>query len=1226
MADNPIKFSDLIKPDGSIEEAIAQLKELNETYSQMAKSVKDEAIKLTVELKNVSGATEAGRSATRKAASEADKLAKAEKDLADVQSDTAKKLAALNAAKNQENQINRLTARLNAAAEGSYNRLSAQYSLNKIRINQMSQAERDAAEASEGLITKTRELYEEMKRMQQETGKNQLNVGNYTEASDAIIAYGDRLKETLGLNNSFGESLLALGRGGDEAKNALTAIKDGITAFGKTISTLIKNPIFLSIAGVAAAGAAFKWWYDYNSGLVEATRLTQQFTGKEGDDLKNYRNQVQAVADTFNVEFNETLIAANSLTQQFGISADEALKLIQDGFVAGANMNGEFLDTLREYPAYFQEAGISADQFIAIVAQTNKMGIFSDKGVDTIKEANLRLREMTKATAAALDGIGISSTQVQKDLQTGAKTTFDVMQEVSQKLSELPDSAQAVGTAIADIFGGPGEDAGLQYIRTLKDISTNIDEVKNQAGELGKLQEEQMQAQIELQNALAGLFDMTGGNFETLTTKAKTFVVKGLTSIIKGVVSLINYFIDLYNKSLSVRVIWNGIVTNFKNGLDTVGNLFNAFIDVIKAVGTALKGMFTLDFDEFKKGLTDFGGAFETLLKTQIKDMQKNFEEGVKNTQKKIKPITIPVTTSTSDTSTGNKRITTTNAKVDTSAQDAAAKKAAAKAAKEEEKRQKKIEEAYKKNIEATRKMQDAELELETDTWIKRRKQTEYEYNRQIEDLRHQLATEKTLNEDGREAINASITALEQQLTNELEKIEKERQIKELELQKETLNLRLSAAQKGSEEELNIRKQLIENERQIDLLKNSLKPIGEQQSPELINASYDTKVGDLAKQYMDAQLKIFDQQQDLAKSEFDLLETTEGEKTRFQLQQEKERLEKILQLRESYNRPLTDEELVDNDIIKNQITKINKEIDKSKKKEKKDIYDIVGLKLDDDEKAAISDSVGFALDNLGSILDANVQLKEQALQAAQERTEAAKSNLEAEIEARNNGYANDVETARKELELSKQNEQKALKEKQKAQRQQQALDTLTQTSSLITATAEIWKSLAGIPVVGHALAVAAIATMWGSFAAAKIKARQVTKAEDTTYGEGGMEFLDGGSHQSGNDVDLGTTPDGRRRRAEGGEAFAIINKTSTRKYRKALPAIIKSINQGTFEKKYIGAFSNDGVTISVNGTAFDSQQLEKDVKEIKEQGKHRYMLDGNGRIIERYKNLKRTYN
>lgn len=49
----------------------------------------------------------------------------------------------------------------------------------------------------------------------------------------------------------------------------------------------------------------------------------------------------------------------------------------------------------KEYPAYFKEAGISASQFIAIIAETSKQGIYSDKGLDAIKEGNLRIREMT---------------------------------------------------------------------------------------------------------------------------------------------------------------------------------------------------------------------------------------------------------------------------------------------------------------------------------------------------------------------------------------------------------------------------------------------------------------------------------------------------------------------------------------------------------------------------------------------------------------------------------------------------------------------------------------------------------------------------------------------------------------------------------------------------------------------------------------------------------------
>lgn len=1216
MADNnnPIKYSDLISPDNSITDLIKQLDELSDTYTNALKNIKAEAIQLAEILKKVSGATEDGRKTTKKAADDAERLARAQRDLAFAESENAKKLAELKLAQQEANQINKLIVKINQSAEGSYNRLSAQYSLNKIYLNKMTKAERENTEEGRKLVAQTKEIYEEMKRLQEATGKFQLNVGNYTEASDAIIAYGDKLKETLGLNSAFGESLLALGRGGAESKAVFTAIGDGAKALGKTLLGLLSNPVFLAIAGIAAAGAAFKWWYDYNAGLVEATRLTQQFTGKSGDDLKAFRNEVQAVADSFNADFRETLIATNALSKQFGISANEALQLVKDGFLAGGDANGEFLDTLKEYPAYFKEAGISADQFVAIVTQTNKMGIFSDKGVDAIKEANLRLREMTTATAAALDGIGISSEQVQKDLQTGTKTTFDVIQDVSAKLAELPDNAATVGAAIADIFGGPGEDAGLQYLRTLKDISTNMDEVKGKAGVLAQLQEEQLQSQIELQNALSGLFDATGGNFETLTTQAKVFVNQGLTAIIKGVIDVVNYLIELYNESVLIRAIWNGIVAGFKTTFDTLGNLFGFFIDIVKATGTALKGAFTLDFDEVKKGLADYAAAYGNLVKAQVKDITENFQEGLDDMQKKIKPITIPVSVGdTPKEPTGNKPVTTQNPTVTPRGKSDAEKAA--------EQQAKQIEAAYKKNLEATRKLQDAQLQLETDEWAKRRQQTQYQYSRQIEDLQHQLQTEKDLNETGRQAINATITALEQQQTEALLKIEQDRQLQELALQKESIELRLQAVKKGSEQERQLRMQLLENERQTALLQNQQKPTGQQQDAGAINASFDAKGAGIADEYLQAQLQIFDQQQALAQSEFDLLRNSEARKTQFRLQAEKERLQKVLELNQQAANKLSDVEV---QTIQNTIKKIDQEIEQSKGEERgTDIYGLFGLNLDDDQKEAINTSMQYALDALNTFTAARVAAADAAVEQADKEVSAAQSALDAELEARANGYANNVVQAQKELDLAKKNQEKALKEQQKAQKQQAAIQTLQQIGNMVTATALIWSQL------GFPFAIPAIAVMWASFAASKIKAAQLAKqtggtGETETYGDGTVELLEGGSHQSGNDIDLGTKPDGTRRRAEGGEFFAVINKRSSRRFRKIIPDVINSLNNGTFAHKYLKSYSDgDGLTLNVTGQSPDLRNLSDDVREIKEQNRRRVYVDGDGNTIESYKNLKR---
>lgn len=1172
--DGTIKYSDLVQPDSSITDLIKQLDELSDTYTNALKNIQREAIQLSNALKSVSGATETGRTATRNAANDADKLAKAQRDLAFAESENAKRLSELRQATKEQNDINKLVVKINNTAEGSYNRLSAQYSLNKIYLNNMTKAERESTAEGRKLVEQTKEIYEEMKRLQEATGKHQLNVGNYTEASDAIAAYGDKLKETLGLNNQFGESILALGRGGEAAENAIAAIGNGFKSLFATIKGLAANPVFLSLAGVAGAGVAFKWWYDYNAGLQEATRLTQQFTGKQGDDLKAFRNEVQAIADTFNADFKETLIATNALSKQFGIDAGEALKIVKDGFIAGGDANGQFIDTLKEYPAYFKEAGINADEFVAIIAQTNKQGIFSDKGVDAIKEANLRLREMTTATADALEEIGISSEQVQKDLQDGTKTTFDVMQEVSQRLNELPASSAAVGTAIADIFGGPGEDAGLQYLKTLKDIDTELDDVKKDSGELGKLQEEQLNSQLELQNALSGLFDATGGNFETLQTRVKVFINEALTGLIKGVISLVNYVIELYNESLSVRVVVNGVIATFKSGLDLIGNAFGFLIDIIKATGTVIKGALTLDFDDIKKGAADYAKAWGNLITTTAKDISDNFSEMSENMQKKIKPLTIPVMLSNTE---GNTKMS----------EGVKNTRGGGSVAKTIEQETKSAEEAYKKNITAIRKLQDAQLAMQEEGFAKQQQKIKYQYSRQVEDLKHTLETQKDLTQTEREAINAQILLLEQQQTDALLKLEKDRQIKELQAQQETIDLKLKAVKKGSLEELNLLTARNRVALEIAKAQNAQKPANERQAESDITAAYDNEAGGILANYNDAQA---------AKDEANI----------------KKRTESIQHAVTTVTNVISDFSQNTSEAISHLNNILNTQIGDET------VFSKLGLTEEQAYAAAMAG--GMIIGTLQDIAAARIQTAQAAVEAAEKEVDAAQNALDAELQARANGYASNVAQAQKELEASKKNQQKAIKEQQKAQKQQAAIQSLQQIGNLVTASALIWSQL------GFPLAIPAIATMWASFAASKIKAAQLAKntSETEEYGEGTVELLEGGSHASGNDIDLGTKPDGTKRRAEGGEFFAVINKRNSRRFRKYIPDVINSLNNGTFAHKYLNAYGGENLPLTVNVSEKpDLRKLSDDVSAIRKSGERKTYTDARGNEIREYKNVRR---
>ena len=133
----------------------------------------------------------------------------------------------------------------------------------------------------------------------------------------------------------------------------------------------------------------------------------------------------------------------------------------------------------------------------------------------------------------------------------------------------------------------------------------------------------------------------------------------------------------------------------------------------------------------------------------------------------------------------------------------------------------------------------------------------------------------------------------------------------------------------------------------------------------------------------------------------------------------------------------------------------------------------------------------------------------------------------------------------------------------------------------------------------------------------------MTKVGNETYGEGTVELLQGGSHQSGNDIDLGRKKDGTRRRAEGGEFFAVINKRNSRKYRTIIPDVIHALNAGTFEDKYSVAYQG-GQNIQVaDSPSVNLGTLESDVNAIREQGERKTYTDAQGTHIV-YRNLHRV--
>jgi hypothetical protein len=1160
MADNnnPIKYSDLVSPDDSITKLINQLDQLSDAYMNTLKNIKSEAITVKAALEGVSGATENGRKTIRGASNDTDKLTRAARDLAFAESENAKRLAELKQAQKEANELNKLTTRLNQSAEGSYNRLSAQYSINKIYLNNMTVEEREATEEGRKLVAETKAIYEEMKRLQEATGKTSLNVGNYSDAAKGLTTQIENQTKQLALLRLEGKQ----GTAEYQQLSKETAIlRDAVKDATAEITRMASDTSNLDAVLGLAAGA---------SGGFAAYTGAMELFGAESEDVQEAQKKLQAaIAITTGVQAIQNAVQKQSAIM-LGIS----------------RLQMAALSKAQVYNRLVTMQGTKAT-LAATVAQ---------KAFNLIASANpyvlLALALVTVVGALVLFASNTDkSAKNQQKLNEAQKVWLDYLETEATEMNRVSNERVA------------------QLNREL-----NIAKARNASlSETRKIEDEILAERTKAHNKSVGFYGQELDDLEANRAKLKQLndMLVQLNNAKARGDKKVYIDVDLDGKIDKVKVdeaieAVQGQIDNTGRAVDIAVNLKTEGAD-LDAERKILAAQRLQENRDAAKAETDILRKAEDARIALIKNTfdQQRAQRQAANARA-IADIQLQLRIETNLTVKARKalndQIVLLREQLAVDIVDIANQQRAA-------------------ELSAQRATQDAQIALMAEGAEKQREQLRVEYERQIQDINTRLETERGLTETQvAELLNQQLL-LQQQYAKSLGELNDKITIDQMQAAADRTQLQLDAAREGSQEEINLRIQLLQQQRAIELAQNRQLAEDVRQSEKDINAKYDAEVlKQTTELNQQRALMLFDQTQALEASEFDLIRNSEERKTRFRLAQEKARLQKILELNKAAGVKMTDAEVK---TIENTIAKIDQEIEKSKGDERgNDIYGLFGLNLDDDQKEAISTSVSFAIEQLNSFLDAKVQAADAAVSAADKEVDASQRRLDAELEARANGYANNVAMAQKELDQAKKNQEKALKEQQKAQKAQQAIQTIQQIGNLVTASALIWSQL------GFPFAIPAIAIMWGSFAAAKIKAAQLSKSANAggseSYGDGTVELLAGGSHQSGDDVDLGTKPDGTRRRAEGGEFFAVINKRNSRRFRRLIPDVINSLNRGTFPQKYLNAYNTDGVNVTVQqNNAPDLRDLKDDVREIKEQNRRRRYVDGNGNVIEVYKNLTR---
>ena len=1092
-----------------------------------------------------------------------DPLVQAQEKLAYARSEENQQLKLYSTQIKEANQIAQLQATIASSAEGSYNRLSAQYALNKIRLNQMSQAEREAADSGKKLEAETAAIYQQMIKLQEATGNYRLSVGHYQKTWDSLgISVSQVVRElpaaAVSLNTFF------------------LGISNNIPMVVDEINRLRAQNKLLQVEGkatVSVTKSIVKALFSWNTVLVVILTVFSMFGGQIIEWIGNLFKAKNAVISTTEALDN----IAKELESTNASYGDNIVSLKQ------LQQEWKNLKTTAEKNQWIKDNKSEFDKLgVAVNDVTDAENIFVNNTEAVVNALKLRAKAAAaqKLAAEQYEKALVARNKAETEAAKGPSGWDQFKNWFVQTSLRAGDPhtgyVPQANLQVADQVSA--EDFKQQRIKDLNDEATAAEKTGDAYFDLAAGYEAAAKAELDA----AGVDEP----HKKTKTRTRTREPRDLTSIIN-------------QNSIKAQKEYEESITALQK--DEFAKRRKTAADEVQNENNKLREMLRKN-DEYVRNVD---GKYKKLTedqKRQIAQQNAWINSTIANNLKALALQLEQIQREQAANSLRLQRETQTGAVSPTPIAENAPKN---------------TETTVTTNVTVTRDASQMEASLVEEREL----------------MRQNLEAEYKLVLD----TNAKLLAAGDEHARSEEEILIEFNKKKLELyadyDKQILSARerdienqLELVKKGTEEELQLLLQQNEVRRQLALAENAAKPAAEQVSSSVINAKFDKSAAQTKGSF---QMTGFEEQQALDEAIFNEVKHNETEITRFKLEQEKARWQEQIRLAEAGGLDWSQAQI---DAAKSTVKGIDRELS-----ELDDFVANIGKKglggtlleklgFDDDQIDALGDAVNIVIEQLQSIMDAEVELAEQAVEAAEKRVEAAQKAYDAEVEARNNGYANNVATAKKELEQEKKNQQEKQKQLEAAQKRQEALNTVIQASSLITASANLWSSFSSIPIVGPALALAAIATMWTSFAVAKIKAKQVTASQSEEYGEGGLEFLEGGSHASGNDIDLGTNNGkGKRMRAEGGEALAIINKKRTRKYRKILPGVIDSFNKGTFEDKYLNAFANsDGLSIALNTNGnIDLSKIEDDVRSIRKQNEVKYYTMPDGTVVMQRKNVKR---
>ncbi|WP_353802289.1 phage tail tape measure protein [Enterococcus avium] len=390
---------------------------------------------------------------------------------------------------------------------------------------------------------------------------SKIDIGNISEASDVISDIGDKM--------------LDLGKGAMESADNVGSAQSKIQAsFGLTkkeaqgLTDVAKN-IYYKGFGESLDQTA--------DAVVSVKRNLGELNNQ---DLQNITEQAMALDGTLGSDMDETLRGVNSLMEQYGMSAQDAMDLLVVGTQRGLDKTHELGDNMSEYTTQFKDSGYSAQEMFAVLEAGLDAGAYNlDKVNDLVGEFGHRMAD--GSIDNAVKDMGGNFQSLWKEIKDGSKTPKEAFGLLAGEISKMGSDTEKA-SAISAIFGSTGEDSGLKVVEAMGKATTSTGELGKAYAETGgaaqKMNDDSTTPMQELNGKVAELKD----SLVPIGTK----IIEAMKPVIEFISKIAQGFATLPEPVQQLILVIGGLFAVFA----ALSPVITAVFTIFSTVGLAALG------------------------------------------------------------------------------------------------------------------------------------------------------------------------------------------------------------------------------------------------------------------------------------------------------------------------------------------------------------------------------------------------------------------------------------------------------------------------------------------------------------------------------------------------------------------------------------------------------------------------------------------------------------